>query len=352
MNPWVIEGREAMKRLLAVAVLAAVGGSGCGTGVSNGGGGGGGTLAELASVFDVPTVEKGAVRVQLRNFSNRDAEARVTMRVLGTRVHFSSRLLRAGTNELVVGPDEADSVLVEMTVLGDGPESLPARTFFLNREFQPGEAVVVELPAQPPGEPGADVVDSPDVDVIPVDGTDIVDVEEPGGGGVVETPDGGVVGSPGGGGGTTPGGGEVDPAPNPVPIDPGSAGPTEPSEPAPPPAQSPGSGGTSNAGECSADLAFDSPPDGFTVFRGHGVVIGWAGRDDRSAARIAIFLDPDRSLNGNELVLVENVPEDDLNWRDLKLDTSALAPGKYWFGGIIQNERCSRVRWGGRIVIQ
>jgi hypothetical protein len=343
-----------MKRLLAVAVLAAAGGLGCGTGVSTGGGGGAvGTVAGLDSVFDVPTVEKGAVRVQLRNRSAQDAEARVTMRVLGTRVHFSSRLLRAGSNELVVGPDEADSVLVEITLLGESSTSLPARAFFLHREFQPGEAVVVELPpAQTPVEPGADVIDSPDVEVIPVDGTDIVDVEEPGGGGVVELPDGGATDPPanGSGGGTAPGeSGEIDPAPNPTPIDPSVPSPTEPFEPTPPPAQAPGSeGGTG----CSADLAFDSPPDGYKVVRGHHVVIGWAGRDDRAAARISIFLDVDKKLNGNEIILIENVPEEDFDWRDLKLDTAGIAPGKYWLGGVIGNEQCSRVCWGGRIVIQ
>lgn len=350
MKPGLIEGREAMKRLLAVAVLAAVSGGGCGPGTTGGGGGAVGTLSDLASVFDVPSVEKGAVRVQLRNLSNQDAEARVTMRILGTRVHFSSRLVRAGADELVVGPDEADSVLVELSLLGESSASLPARAFFLNREFQPGEAVLVELPAEPPGEPGADVIDSPDVEVVPVDGTDVVDVEEPGGGGVVELPDGGAQDPHGGSGETSPGGGQ--PTPAPTPIDPALPSPTEPAPSSPPPAQSPGSGDNTGTQECSADLAFDAPPDGFVVVRGHGVIIAWAGRDDRDDARITIILDPDKQLNGNEIVLVENVPEDDLNWRDLKLNTSRVEPGKYWFGGIIQNGRCTRVRWGGRIVIQ
>ncbi|MBU0641241.1 MAG: integrin alpha [Planctomycetes bacterium] len=105
------------------------------------------TVSENLAGHVPPAVANGAVRVHIVNESGRDVDLRITMRVAGERVHFSGRNMASGAEDIIIGPDRADTVLVEATLLGESPESLPMQTFTLGDDFMPGDTILVILSA-------------------------------------------------------------------------------------------------------------------------------------------------------------------------------------------------------------
>ena len=102
------------------------------------------SIYDLGAEFDLPEmVLSAAVRVELENRSAHGAQARVTMRVVGEQVHYSLRHVPAETESVIIGPDRADSVLVEGTLLTDPPVSLPMHIFFMGDDFQSGDTIHV-----------------------------------------------------------------------------------------------------------------------------------------------------------------------------------------------------------------
>lgn len=105
------------------------------------------TLKDVAPALDFPEVPAARVRVEVLNLSNNDATARLTMRVGGRRVHFSTRTVRANGATVLVGPDRADTILFEAAVFETPSRSIPAETRILNRDFVSGNLVQFVIPA-------------------------------------------------------------------------------------------------------------------------------------------------------------------------------------------------------------
>ncbi len=102
---------------------------------------------------EVAEVLSGAVTVQIVNGSGVEAYVRVSMRVAGKLVHRSERRLAADEHHGVIGPDRADSVLVEVTLLGAVEIARPPKNYFLGDDFASGETIVVEVEPEPEPEP-------------------------------------------------------------------------------------------------------------------------------------------------------------------------------------------------------
>lgn len=112
-----------------------------------------GTVADNVSSnlfgLDFPSVPAGKIVVKLVSDSFHDAHARVTMRVAGQLVRQVNRRVAALTQELFIGPDFADSVLIEATVLDDPPRSVPLGNFQLGTHFATGDTILFTIPADP-----------------------------------------------------------------------------------------------------------------------------------------------------------------------------------------------------------
>ena len=331
------------------------------------------SIYDLGAEFDLPEmVLSAAVRVELENRSAQGVEARVTMRVVGEQVHYSLRYVPAETESVIIGPDRADSVLVEGTLLTDPPASLPMHTFFLGTDFQSGDTIHVILAE---AEDQDDQLDDGDgdsdgiIDILFVSieeldsdtrinaGTEVpFDVVSAGGSAVAELaafadpdddPDNGneVVVVEGLAAaertavvwdttGTAPGRytlyAEIHdtegfarsaPAPGRVRIN---------AQPA---------------------LAFDSPTDGLLVTRGRPFIISWAGQDDDDDASITVFLDGNGVFDGDEQTLRDGISEDDTQDRELIVDTSGLEHDVYFVGGLISDGLTDMVVYAGRVCI-
>ncbi len=153
-----------MSRWLVGSLTLAVGLSGC-------------SLDGLPSLSDVASqlgtdigpvgldVPSGWTRVQLVNASGHEADVRITMQVAGERVHFSLQHLAIDESNLVIGPDRADSVLVEITLLGDPDRVLAPLTYFLDHGFHSGDTIFVPIAVPSDGDdshgPGGDGGDAP-----------------------------------------------------------------------------------------------------------------------------------------------------------------------------------------------
>jgi len=332
------------------------------------------SIYDLGAEFDLPEmVLSAAVRVELENRSAHGVEARVTMRVVGEQVHYSLRYVPAETESMIIGPDRADSVLVEGTLLTDPPVSLPMHTFFLGTDFQSGDTIHVILAE---AEDQDDQLDDGDgdsdgiIDILFVSieeldsdtrinaGTEVpFDMVSAGGSAAAELtafadPDddldnGNEVVVVEGlaaaerttvtwdTAGTAPGrytlyaeihDGEgfarSDPAPGRVRIN------------------------------AQPMLVFDSPVDGLLVTRGRPFVISWAGQDDDDDAVITVFLDlNDEFEDGYERILRDGISEDDTQDRELIVDTSDLELDVYFVGGLISDGLTDTVVYAGRVCI-
>lgn len=317
------------------------------------------SVAQVAPTLGIGDSNSAPVRVRLRNPSAFDASARITMRVGGVVVHFTSNRVPAGTESMLVGPDRADSVLVELFIETDPPQSPPPRVFFLGADFQANDTIEIVVqpilppddddddpnkPPPPPPAPLAGEIDGLDTDIKIAAGS-IVQFEV-----VLESfisaapvirafadpdanPNNGneiVISPPITGGLRTP------VAWNTAGLAPGLytifADVTDGSRQL---RVGPAAGRVRiNA---SPLLVFDSPIDGLAVTIGQTFIIGWAGQDPDDDAKIRILLDPDGELNGNELLLRDAVSEDDVNDRQVVVATGTLAAGSYRVVGQISD---------------
>jgi hypothetical protein len=102
--------------------------------------------------FDSPAVADAPIRVRLSNPTERDADCRVTMQIIGREVHFSLRRILAATSSLVIGPERADIVRIEVTFLGEPPAAMEPQVLRIGRDFAPGDIIdfVLALPVEPP----------------------------------------------------------------------------------------------------------------------------------------------------------------------------------------------------------
>ncbi len=434
-----------------------------------------GGVGSIPSGFPIPAVDSGTINVEFVNESGKFVDGRVTMRIAGRQVHFTVRRIAPEGSQMVVGPDRADTVLIEATVIDeDPPRSLPMQNLVLGRDFSSGDTVVVRIPAAPvepdcnengiadstetdsdsdgfiddcdgcpqdpnKSEPGTCGCGEPDVDS-DQDGILDCDDECPGVDDTVDsdndgTPDcldlcpfdankidPGVCGC---------GQADVDSDENgiidclepPVELSIAIVGveqdvrvnanetvafqvavegfrpdafvrvfadrdlnPTNENEIViqaelpvaelidvdwlvPPVA--PGafflfaevvSGDESALSEAAPgrvlvndqpQLVFDNPLPDLLVSRGIGFTIAWAGQDDDDDATIAIFLDIDEELNGNEIPLRDGVREDDVEDRDFFLDPLKLQlePGDYFVGGQIEDPLGSTLVYTGRVCL-
>ena len=89
-----------------------------------------------------------AIRVRLINPTPRDADCQLIMEVIGRNVHHAFRRILAATESLVIGPDQADIVRIEVTFLGQPPAAMAPRVLRINEDFNAGDTIefVLELP--------------------------------------------------------------------------------------------------------------------------------------------------------------------------------------------------------------
>jgi hypothetical protein len=317
------------------------------------------SVSRLAPQLPDINILTGDIRVQIKSRLVLSAAARVTMRVNGERVYFTSRSIPAGAEEIFAGPDRADTVLVEVESAGLPGGTPISQTFLLGRDFQSGDTILVELipppvddgsgstpppPPPPPSEPPPNIrIEGLDSDTrvnagglisfaVVVSGFSadsrvaaLADADDaPGSGNEVaiasdlpagerlsirwEVPD------------LAPGAYRVY-----AEVKDGAAFLR--SAPAP---------GFVRV-NAQPRLVLDSPRAGQLVTRGRKFIVGWAGTDADDDASIRIFLDRESSgqLDGDEITLVDGASEDDLDDRSRAVDSSSLAPGEYFVRGRI-----------------
>jgi hypothetical protein len=373
-----------------------------------------GNVGDLTSGLDAPPVTTGQIRVRFLNDADVDADVRLTMRVAGQMVHQAKRRVPGDSSSVFVGPDRADSILVEITQLkGTGPRSLPARALFLGLNFNPNELIDIRIEGDPPvvvqpqDQPPPDtppiivVVDAGDtLDVIDLDITQFIPIP-PNSGGPLPSPSpipppGGVAPfpgwPPGGPPAPFPGGGTA-PAPDPggdsggVVIDIAVDSDSDPSngneillpvEPTGDPGDPlhwdpsglpPGlylvytdqltDGAIERVGPAPSALRVNSPPTleivdppaGERYAVGDAVPIRFVGKDEDDDARITLFLDVNTSFDGDEMIILDGISEEDPTEMPVFMDTAALAPGKYYVGGVIDDGAAQAVAYSGPIEI-
>ena len=312
-----------------------------------------GTVGRVTPGLGTLDITSGSVRVLLVNGSGEEVDVRVTMRVAGERVHFSFQRMAADSKNTVVGPDRADTVVVEATLLTSPTQDLPIQSFVFGQDFQSGDTIRVllgALPAPPPPPPPPPP--SPTISIVGLDSDIVVDpgetvtfdvtVEEFSAAGLVR-----VFGDLD----QDPNNGEQFiirenvPAEDTIPVswvvsDPGwylvyaelldgetfvrygpAAGRVHVRENLPP------------------QLVFDSPRDGQAVTSGHEFIIAWVGQDDHDEATITIFLDTNESYDedGTEQVFRNDISAADVTDREHIVNTSALDLGLYYVGGRISD---------------
>lgn len=316
------------------------------------------------SSLDRPAIQDGSVRVSIVNASGQIVDVRLTMRVIGQIVHFAARRIPIGGQDVFIGPDRADSVLVEVTLLTDPPVIRAPLTYFYGQDFNSGDTISVLIepePTQPSGgqtgTPSAVALEGLDSDVRVRPGMVAAFA-------VLVTGD------------TTSGtrvSALADPDRVPASGDEITIAADLSVAPRIPiqwtvPDLSPGrysiyaevrDGGTvvrsaATAGAIRVDappqLTFDSPRPNQAVTRGKALVVAWAGMDvDGDNAVIAIFLDTNTTYDGTEPVLRAGISASDLQDRQLTIDTSNLIVGTYYVGGVIDDGLITTVAYAGPV---
>lgn len=301
-----------------------------------------------------PAVSSGAVRVELVNASAYTAEARITMRVAGEQVHYSLRDIAAGREDTVVGPDRADSVLVEASYDVEPAYADAARAFFLGTDFDAGDTLRITL-AGPPSEPNepSDPNDttSPNRPVVAITGLDS-DVRAVAGNTVTfaiatSNATGGTLAAFADPDGTPDSGDEItivsdEPAAETVPVNwvvpeltPGAypiyAELTLDGELT----RSPAADGRVLI-NTPPQLTFDSPRPEQAVLWGTPLIVSWAGVDPDDNATIAIYVNAAPEFDGYERLLRDGISEDNISDREYALDTSELyTENIYYIIGVI-----------------
>jgi len=334
-----------------------------------------------------PDLPQGGVRVQLVNASGHEADVRVTMRVAGEQVHFSFQRLAINAADLVIGPDRADSVLVEITLLGNPNQALQPLTYFLGLGFHSGDTILVRIlpPAdggdsghhppsdgdQEPGQDGSGGQTTPPLPVaVTIEGLKTDVRVSPGmevGFDVVVAGDArsaARINVYADRDRTPASGDEIT-----IATDLAAAGriPIRWTVPDLPPARyfiyaevRDGAAVVRSAFAPGAvrvnappQLSFDSPRPNQAVTLGRPLVIAWAGVDADDDAQIAIFLDTDNHYAGDqtERILRSGISAREVQDRQYTLDTWTLAPGVYYVGGVIDDGLSTAVAYAGPVLI-
>jgi hypothetical protein len=358
-------------------------------------------IADLSAALDAPRFPLGRVLVQFHNDAAVDADVQLTMRVGGFMVHHAARRVPSASSSVIVGPDHADSIVVEITQLkSPEPRSLPSQVYFVGLDFLPGQVLNIRIAGDPPvvlppentePEPRPAprpvvVVDAGDtVGVIEITPNQFIDIpEHPGGPLPIPSPippPGGVAPFPGfggsGGGAPFPGGGAPGSDPEPAPtgeiidvvvdgdVDPTNGNetvvPVEPGRGTGDPIQwdpsgvPPGvylvytdqviDGDTVRIGPGPAVLRVNAPPvleflapaPGLTLRVGTPLRVTFSGSDVDDRAHITIFLDEDMLVDGSERLLETAIAAQDSAEVTLHVDTAGWAPGVYFIGGTIDD---------------
>lgn len=361
-------------KLVRLALLCAVGASlsigGCPA--ADSGQNGPGSVSAVSRGLVPPGVLSAPVRVRVFAPETAGVSVRVTMRVVGQVVHFSTREVAAGKATLIIGPDRADTVIVEGTILTDPPQVAPIHSFVLGRDFKGGELIVVTYkldtgegqppppppPAPPPPPPPADLTVALlglDQNVKVKAGTKIAATAH------VENFDQGavlrVLADPD----ATPASG------NEIKVVEAVVGASLTAVTWDTAGVAPGSyalyaevqtgaaivRSAASAGRVTINapptLVFGSPIDGQLIGYRSDLIIGWVGQDADDDAKITIFLDSDTALNGNEIILASGISEDDINNRELTIPSADLPKGTFQVGGVIDDSFEQQAVYAGKV---
>lgn len=333
--------------------------------------------AVLSDTFESPAdgAASGAVRLEFQNASALEATANVTMRVAGQVVHRSRRRLEPQSRVVTIGPDVADSVLVEVTRELPG-RSLPLRPYFLGQDFAAGDTIVIRIEPQPddipPAPPGDDPgrIEPPPDDSVVVRFAGLDQNRRIRRGGQVDFslarlsgPAGlrvGVVADPDGISGNgnelivaTP---TLDDAETPVSWTNVSAKPATYRLIATLDQDghtyvlhvAPGRVRVNSPPE----LVFDSPVDGAVLKRGAPLRVTWAARDLDDAATITIFIDTDNNYgNGILRVMRSQIPESD-DVREASLPIDDVDADSVYVGATISDGLDSATVYAGRVIFE
>ncbi len=294
-------------------------------------------------------VEDGSIRVKVISEAPVEARIKVTMRVAGAQVHYAERRIPAHGTDIIIGPDRADSVLVEASLTDTAPVVEPLRTYFLGTDFESGDMLVVVVEPEVQGEPDDDdgEVTRPTSEAVEVE---VIGLEEE-----VRVNSGDyayfsvVVTGDYSGDATVAVFADSDAIPgsgNEITIIAGVAAASA----VPVAWQVEGAALTCYrvyaevldgadlarsdvaAGQVCVNsppaLVFDSPRPEQAVTLGRLLRITWAGQDLDDNATITLLFDPDDEFNGNEQLLRSDIAEDDAGDREYWLDTGAF--GEYY----------------------
>ncbi|MFQ5805796.1 MAG: hypothetical protein ACE5I3_05030 [Phycisphaerae bacterium] len=121
--------------------------------------------------LDSPAATQAPIRVRLSNPTERDADCHVRMELIGQEVHFSVRRILAATHSLVIGPDQADIVRIEVTFLGEPPAAMEPQVLRIGLDFAAGDTIEFVL-ALPPEEGGEEEPQPPVPPTIAIEGLD------------------------------------------------------------------------------------------------------------------------------------------------------------------------------------
>lgn len=330
------------------------------------------TGASGDSAFDVPNVNDGSVRVQLVNASGQVVDARITMRVVGQVVHLATRQIPVAAEDVFIGPDRADSVLVEVTLLTNPPVIRTPLSYFLGRDFVSGDTIRIVIDPEPtpppadaneqgpvpPTNPITVAIVGLDTDIRVLPGMAATFAVRVGGDTTSSTrvdvfADRDVVPA---------NGNEIPitlnlPAAAEIPIQ--WTVPELPAGRYPVYAEVRDSNSmvrsAATAGVVLVDalpqLTFDSPRPEQAVTRGRTFIAAWAGEDADDNAIITIFLDTNTTHEGTEPVLRSGISAADVQDRQLAVETANLATGTYYVGGLIDDGLATVVAYAGPVCI-
>lgn len=122
-----------------------------------------------------PAATQSPVRLRLTNSTQYAADCRITMEIIGRQVHLSLRRLLPTARSLVIGPDRADVIRIDVTFIASPPIQLETQILRIGRDFQSGDLIDVDLtlpPVDEPNEPGEEKPPPPLPPTIAIDGLD------------------------------------------------------------------------------------------------------------------------------------------------------------------------------------
>ena len=119
-----------------------------------------------------PAATQAPIRIRLSNVTDTAADCNVTMELIGTEVHYSVRRVLAGSKSLVIGPDRADIIRINVTFLDSPPISLEPLILRIGQDFNPGELIELTLKLPSEDEPNVPKPPPPVPPTISIEGLD------------------------------------------------------------------------------------------------------------------------------------------------------------------------------------